>query len=223
MGARIVFLLVGLSVTALPSNVRAAKLSIQHGAQNAVCKTAAEISSRVSERDFWAGEWRNAFATVNWLDDTYPTVTVEGREQRITYRRIGIDIDNDGKRDVVIRYTGMQGSVDWDWIYVLAPSEFQAARKQDGVGKLLQTAPRLNPDNSVQFTNGSSGVPVEVQIWKHGKTNYVVLKEHFFLKGKPNLPSSLFVGLVQTRSDNSPGDAGSRSLPVELVCRIRGS
>ena len=222
MGARFTFLSVGLGATALVNGVFAANLHIQHGAQNAVCKAAAEIASRVSEDDFSGGEWRNAFGTVNWLDDSYPTMTAEGREHRVAYSRVTIDIDNDGKPDVVVRYTDMQGSALWDWVYVLAPGEFQAARKQDGVGKLLQTAPQLNPDNPVQFTNGSSGLPVEFQIWKEGKTNYVVLKEHFFLRGQSTLPSSLFVGRVQSRSNNAPGNISSRRLRVELVCRIRG-
>ena len=92
----------------------------------------------------------------------------------------------------------------------------------DAVGKLLQMAPQLNLDNSVQFTNGSGGVPVEFQIWNHAKTNYIVLKEHFFLKRQPSLPSSLFVGRVRTPSNSPSGDVGSRRPPVELVCRITG-
>jgi hypothetical protein len=222
MGARIFLPLVGLCIAALLEDARAAKLHIQEGRQNSVCKAAARIAGQLPEADFWGGEWRQAFGAVNWIDDSYPTVTAEGRKQRVTYSRVMLDIDNDGKRDVVIRYTDMQGSVLWDWVYVVRPSEFQAARKKDDVGKLLQVAPQLNPDNSVQFTNGSAGVPVEFQIWNHAKTNYIVLKEHFFLKRQPSLPSSLFVGRVQSPSNSPSDDVSSRRPAVELVCRIRG-
>jgi len=222
MSTRIVLPLVGLCMAASIVSARAAKLDIQEGGQNSVCKAAARIAAQLSETDFWGGGWRQAFGAVNWIEDSYPTITAEGREHRVVYSRVMIDIDNDGGRDVVIRYTDMQGSVLWDWVYVVPPSEFQAAKKQDGVVKLLQTAPQLNPDNSVQFTNGSGGVPVEFQIWNHAKTNYIVLKEHFFLKRQPSLPSSLLVARVQSPSSSPSTDVGSRRPPVELICRIRG-
>jgi hypothetical protein len=217
MSATIVLFWVALGATALPITALAAKIHVEHGATTTVCKAAAQIAARIAETDFWSGQWRNAFGVVDWIEESYPTVTAEGRAQRVPYSRLAIDIDNDGKRDIVVRYTDMQGSVLWDWIYILEPSDYQIARKRDDVGKLLQTAPQLNPDNSVQFTNGSSGVPVESQIWKHGKMNYMVLKEHFFLKREPKLPSSLFVGRLQSR----PSDMKSRRMPIELVCRFR--
>lgn len=221
MSATTVSLGLALVASALSFTAQAAKIQIDYGATASVCKAAAKIVGRMTESDFWSGQWRNAFGVVDWLEESYPTVTSEGRAQRVSFSHLTIDVNNDGKRDVVVRYTDMQGSVLWDWIYVLEPGDFQVARKSDAVGKLLQTAPQLNPDNSVHFSNGFSGVPVEAQIWRHKNANYLVLKEHFFLKREPTLPSFLYVGRIHGQFRNEANHATSRRIPIELACRLR--
>lgn len=214
------FLAVAFALSLHQSDVLAVKVTIQYRAQDPVCKAAAEIAGRIPGSDFSGGQWRSAYGTVDWEDDSYPTVTAEGREQRVTYSRVALDLDNDGHQDVVILYTGMMSSVDWDHIYVVPPDTFTSASRADAVGKMLHTAPQLNPDNSVHFTSGIAGVPVEIQIWKHGPMNYLVLKEHFFAKGRRNLPASLFVGRLASHKPVKSSLGGSPRLVLEQICRM---
>ena len=213
-------LLVAVLLTLQESSAFAVNVKVRYGAQNPVCKVAAEIANRISESDYWHGGWRYGYGSVDWVDDSYPTVTAQGREQRVNYSYVRLDIDNDRKQDIVIRYTGSMRSVDWDRIYVVQPGAFQVAKQADTVGQLLHTAPPLNPDNSVHFTNGSAGVPVEVEIWKHGGKNYIVLKEHFFAKRERSAPASLFVGRFLDHKPVQSQLGGSPRLVLELICRM---
>src|SRR5262245_10007331 len=131
------FLVVAFLLALCASNALAIEVTIQDGAQHAVCTAAAGIAAKISRSQFQGTNWRRAYASARWLDDSYPAVTAEGREARVSYSHVKLDLDNDGHEEVVIRYTGMIRSVDFDHVYVAPLHRFEAAAKTDSVAKLL--------------------------------------------------------------------------------------
>jgi hypothetical protein len=83
----------------------------------------------------------------------------------VAFQYLPIDIDNDGIEEVVVKETSLFASVEWDWLYVLQPQWFRSAQQEKSVGMLLPSVPKLNPQNTVKFTNGNTAVPVELHIW----------------------------------------------------------
>jgi hypothetical protein len=215
-------LILGVVSIAITTVVGAANVRIDQGTQHASCNAAFAKARGLPARAFWNGEWRQAFSTVRWVEDSYRTLTASGREEDVPFTYATVDIDNDAKPDVVIRDTTMFRGVNFDVMYVVPEHEFQAANEQKRVRQLLETAPQLNPGNAVRFADGSDGVPVETEIWRDGRTTYVVLKEHFFLKRRVHLPSSLFVARILGRFP-SKGKGEPGGLTIELICRMVGT
>lgn len=185
-----------------------------------VCRDASKIVRRIPSEDFLNGEWRKQFDQTDWLNDSDPTITAEGRQVEVPFKYRAIDINNDGKDEVVVVFTTLFSSVDFDWLYQFSPDQFLAAQKKRTVGKLLNQVPELNPRNFVRFSNGETGVPVELQFWHKGKTNYILLKENYFTKDNSEGPNSLFVAKLTPRSSVWDNIYKVQRLEPDMICRM---
>jgi hypothetical protein len=190
------------------------------GQSNEACRAIAKVVRATKNEDFWSGRWRDRFGRVEWMQGSYPTMTAEGRHADVPYKYSNVDIDNDGQRDVVVVYTALFSSADWDWLYLFRPKQFRVAQKEGIVGKLFQEVPILNPRNAVQFSNGQSGVPVELHLWRYKGANFILLKEHFFAKKEPDVPSSFFVAKLEPQSTKWDEVFKVHRLVPQLTCRM---
>jgi hypothetical protein len=169
---------------------------------------------------FWSSSWRDRFGPVDWSQDSYPTVTSDAQEHDVPFKYTTIDIDNDGAPDVVLMRSDLMFSILWDWLYVFNPRQFDDAQKESALGKLLQSAPTLNPRNVVQFSNGETGGPVELNVWRYKKTYYLLLKEHFFAKDEARGPNSLFIAKLTPTSKKWDALLKVYRLVPELKCQM---
>lgn len=188
------------------------------------CQQAVEIISKVPKSEFQRGTWRRIFDETVWRSDTHPTVTAEGRDWKVPYKYTELDIDNDGRSDVVIKYTDMMSNDMWDWIYVMEPEEFFHSRKVGTFSMaVLSKAKQVNPQNHVEFAGQADkeiAVPTEMAIWTHNNINYLVMKEGFFASDKKRRPNSLFVAQIVGVSKKFQLDGVPRRLVLNMVCRI---
>lgn len=145
------------------------------------CQQVVKLISNVPKLEFQRGTWRRIFEKTVWQNDAYPTVTAEGRDWRVPYKYTELDIDNDGRSDIVIKYTDMMSNDMWDWIYVLEPEEFFRSQKDGSFTRaVLSKAKQVNPGNYVEFAGRADDEiagPTETAIWSHNNINYLVMKE----------------------------------------------
>jgi len=190
------------------------------GGKDEVCHAIKDLSRKVSEEEYKSGIWRERFGSIDWKHDTYPTITAEKRPWDVPYKYVYVDIDNDGRQDVVVVYSGMIRSVDFDWLYLFTPEKFQQAQLEKTVFKLFESGPFLNPHNEVKFSSGVTAVPVELQIWHHKGTRYLLLKEHFFPWRKAGPPHSLVVAKLSRTSLKWYEPLKLYRLVPDLKCRL---
>ncbi len=190
------------------------------GRSNEACIAVIKVIRAIKNEDIWAGPWRDHFGLIDWMGGTYPTVTAEGRHANVPFRYTAIDINNDGRRDVVVIYTDLLSSAYWDWLYLFDPKQFRAAQKEGAVGKLFQEVPALNRRNILQFQNGQSGNPVELHLWRYKGAIYILAKEHFFAKQEPHAASSFFVAKLGPHSTKWDERFRVLRLVPELTCRM---
>ena len=188
------------------------------------CQQVIKMIRNVPKSEFQRGMWRPIFEKTIWQSDTYPTVTAEGRDWKVPYKYTELDIDNDGRSDVVIKYTDMMSNDMWDWIYVMEPEEFFHSRK-DGTfsSAVLSRAKQVNPRNYVEFAGRADeevAGPTEMAIWAHNSVNYLVMKEGFFASKKKRRLNSLFVAQIVGVSKEVQLDGVPKRLVLNMVCRI---
>lgn len=189
------------------------------------CQQVINLIVDMPKSEFQRGTWRRIFETTVWQSDTYPTVTAEGRDWKVPYKYTELDIDNDGRSDMVIKYTDMMFNDMWDWIYVMEPEEFFNTRKNGTFSSALHSekAKIVNPRNSVEFAgreNEEIAGPTEMAIWTHKSINYLVMKEGFFASTKKRRPNSLFVAQIAGVSNRPEPDGFPKRLVLNMICRI---
>lgn len=184
------------------------------------CRAVAKIVRATKNEDFWIGRWREGFGSVEWMGDSFPTITAEGRHADVPFLYTTLDINNDGRRDIVVLYSTLFSSIMWDWLYLFRPAQFRVAQKKGSVGKLFEQVPSLNPRNFVQFSNGQSGWPVELHLWHYKGRNFILLKEHSFAKGALSTPGSFFVAKLNPQSAKWDKKLKVNHLVPELICRL---
>lgn len=189
----------------------------------AVCRAVAAKVGAATPEEFRNGTWRDRFTSANWMSDTFPTITAEGRALDLPFRYTFVDIHNDGTRDAVVVYSGMMASTEFDWLYVFTSKQFRAAQAQKRVGIVMNEVPVLNPANWVQFSNGQTGNPVELEIWKHKGRNYLLLKEPSFAHADREAPHSLLVAKLSrtSRKWQRVGKLNVQRLLPDLICQLR--
>ncbi len=187
----------------------------------ALCNDASRILSNIPRYRFWNGQWREAFGSVEWDKDFYPSIDSEGKQRENKYEFRSIDINNDGQSDVVIKETGMLRSALWDWLYVMAPDEFRSLRANRTIGKSLGIIQQLNPGNAVIFTNKQEAVPTEMQIWRHGSKNYIVMRELQFSTEEHKDPASAYVAELRGPLGAPINRRGNRTLIPRMVCKFK--
>jgi len=201
------------------NRVLKSSLRIVHGNQNPVCRASLGTLDRTPRKAFFDGAWRESFRSVPWQDDSYKTVTAEGRDWSVPYKHARADIDNDGLQDIVVVYTGSIRSVDIDHLFVMSPSEFKQRRQLHTVTRGAQ----INPDNTVLFADGVSALPVEVHVWKYKGKRYLLMKEANFGRPQYGEPRSLFVGGLHRDARTAAETHPQKRLVLEMICRIQGS
>lgn len=188
------------------------------------CQQVVEMIFKVQKSEFQRGTWRRFFEKIVWRNDTYPTVTAEGRDWKVPYKYTELDIDNDGRSDVVIKYTDMMSNDIWDWIYVMEPDEFFHSQKNGTFSRAaLSKTKQVNPLNFVEFVGRPDeeiASPTEMAIWTNNNINYLVMKEGFFASDKKRRPNSLFVAQIAGISKLPQLDGVPKRLVLDMVCRI---
>ena len=183
-----------------------------------------KLISRVPKSAFQRGTWQLAIEKIFWHSDAYPTVTAEGQNWKVPYKYTELDIDNDGRSNVVIKYTDMMFNTMWDWIYVMERNEFvQLREKGTFSGASLSTAKQVNPLNFVEFIDRSDNEivgPTEMAIWAHDSINYLVMKEGFFASNTKRRNNSLFVARIHGESELPQRIDTPKRLVLRMVCRI---
>jgi hypothetical protein len=214
-------LLLAAALTACASTAWAATpVWIAHGGTDEVCRAVAGVSSRISRDDFLSGTWRERFGRTEWQHGTYASIGANDRRFENAFRYVPVDVDNDGIRDVAVVNTGTIRSVDFDYLYVFTPKEFDDARDEGSIARRLHETPTLNPRNEVRFAGGVSAVPVELQLWQHKGVRYLLLKEHYFAKQRTGVPDSLFVAKLSPASRVWDDELKVNRLEPELKCRL---
>lgn len=218
MNSRFVLATVILAISGFAKS--ADDIKVLYGGNDPVCRDATKIIRGIPTADFWSGAWRTGFGEIAWRQDSYPTITAEGKHWDVGFQYLPIDIDNDGSEEVVIKETNLFTSIEWDWLYVFRTQQFRSAQQGKSVGRLLPSVPKLNPQNTVQFTNGVDAAPVELHIWMRGESSLLVLKEHFFAKRQKGVPSALLIGRLGKQSARYDAATNTQRLVPDMVCRI---
>jgi hypothetical protein len=201
---------------------------IVFGQTNPVCLESIKIVRGLTRDDFWSGEWRVGFGEIGWLTGTYPTVSADGRYLDYPYKYVPIDIYNNDSTQVVVQQSDFFTSVNWDWMYVFQPDEFNRAQLEQTVEKLIgesKVLPHLNLQNTVVFTNGRNAVPTELHIWSRKGKNYLVMKENYFAREKKTIegdfPQSLYVGILNgTKSSIFDAQSQYQRLHPKMICQL---
>lgn len=219
MNSHLIF--ITTAILALPGFASSADgFKILYGANDPICREATKIIRKIPTADFWNGSWRTGFGAISWRQASYPTITAEGKHLDIEFQYLPVDINDDGSEEILVKETALFTSIAWDWLYMFQSQQFRAAQQEQSVGRLLPSVPMLNPQNTVQFTNGDQATPVEVNIWERGKRSFLVLKEHFFAKNQKGVPSALLIGRLGKYSVRHDVATNTQRLVPDMVCRI---
>jgi hypothetical protein len=194
---------------------------ISYGSGSAICTEAANILRRLPRIKFLNESWREDFGSTKWENNSYTSKDAEGKPREIEYEFRFVDINNDGRKDVILKQTGSFRGDIWDWLYVASASEFHALRTDQEAGKAFEKIPPLNPRNVVVFTNKHEGVPTEMQIWRRGSKNYLIMKELPFSSGRNKSWASVYVAELRGRINTRLDRLGDPRLFFNMICRIK--
>jgi hypothetical protein len=196
---------------------------IVFGQGNETCLIAARVVGKTPNWHFWNDKWRDQFGSLTWHHDSFPTVTSDGKNADVNFVFVVLDLDNNGKKEVIVIQSDLLSSIEWDWLYTVESKQFRTAQKEGRVGKLLNQWPMLNPQNSVTFSNGNEAIPTSLHIWQYKNTNYILLKEHFFAKESTARPNSFVVAKLKPNSIQWNKQTKRYRLVPELTCQIVAS
>jgi hypothetical protein len=220
----VIFLLVGSFISS-DGNQDIQGISTLYGKNNPICNEAIQRIRKTNKSDFISGSysWGKEFETVKWLP-------LDGMSKTFMPEPfyVIIDINNDGLFEVAIKDRGMFRTFDFEHLYVVPKTSFEAFQRDTGTEEARATFEhtilRLSTDNTVIFTNGVRIVPPSNQIWQYKDKNYLVMSEAYFAhedqyEDERELPNSLCVGILgQHQFDKDQNE--QRMIP-ELLCQFK--
>lgn len=191
------------------------------GESTPVCAETRSRLEDVPSEDFWNGNWRAAFASVDWQHTSAPIVTTSGTTEAIAFKHAEADVDGDGTADVVIVTSNMIRSVLFDWLYLLDKRTFRSAIDSGHVWTSINEAKQLNPSNYVTFSDGNIAIPVHLEIWKRDDASYLLLKEHNFARPNTSTTNQFVVATFQKPPALVPAARnGEKTLRPTMICQF---
>lgn len=193
------------------------EFKITYGNKNHLCKDTKNILKKVTPLYlFYNDAWQKFFKTITWEqdDNTSPSIHLG--------KYVKIDIDNDQKNDVIVKETGMVGSKDMDRLYILEESKLKAARKEKKVSELLENSPILNPNYLITLENGQILGPVEINLFNHNDSHYLLMREFYFAREKSPVFNKLAIGIITKNSLIKARNNKTKGILVTLLCSIEG-
>jgi hypothetical protein len=209
---------IALRVDAAESG-NAGRIDVSYGIRDPICTDIRSQLTEISAADFRNGKWRDRFGGIEWQHETWPVTTASGSNEDLSFRHLSIDLDNDRSMDVVVVWASTVRGALFDWLYLLTPSEFQAASAARNPRGFFDQGRRLNPDNAVAFTNGDDAVPVELQVWERERVRYLLLKEHSFAKAAASQSNTFVVAKLEPAVPVAKDDTAKRLSPA-MICRF---
>lgn len=196
-------------------------IRVIYSSNNSVCRKAEKILGQIPRIEIWGHEWKKAFGSVEWGKDSYPSINADGGVSENEYEFKAVDLNNDGKNEVVIKEVRMLSSILYEHLWVVGENEFLTIKTNRQIMSALQKLPQFSPRNVAVFTNGKRIEPIQIHIWMHGERNYILMKELWFASEKRKFRASMYVAELRGELTPSLGVFGDASFIPHMICQFK--